>query len=306
MNFAIFRRAAPLALSVTTAVSGLWSSSVLACSTCKCGDYTISLFGVEKPFESRFRVAVEHVYRSEVHGEGSPAGITRKTDEHRTLLGVAYSFNEDLSLAVQLPYVQKEIVDNTLARQEARGIGDLDVVGRWVLHRGGEGSGKHLAGMRVGVRLPTGESVKDANGALIDIDAQPDAGSTVPNIGGWYGFFQFPWAVNAAVTYYRFGKGDQGFAPGDAVVASFVSQYALTQTLALQAGVDARYAGKNRFSGASDADSGGTLAMVSVGAAWRMLDEVIVNAGVQLPVLDELNGYQEEKPAFRVGIAVDL
>jgi hypothetical protein len=275
-----------------------------ACSTCKCGDYTISLFGTEKPFESRFRAGLDILHRSETQGD--PGVLARETDEQRLLLGLSYNLTEDLSVALQAPFVRKQIRDSNLARQEAEGFGDLDLLGRWTLLREGGVSGRHLAGLRFGVRLPTTEQVRDGNGDKLDIDVQPDAGATAPNLGGWYAYFRFPWFFTATATYFSFGGGHQDFSPGDAVVASVLGQYGVSQSLALQFGVDARHSQKNRFSGITDEDSGGTLAMVFSGAALRVLDELVINAGVQVPLINRLNGFQEEDPVYRLGLAYDF
>ncbi len=280
------------------------SPTAQACSTCKCGDYTITLFGAEKPFDQRLRLAADLLHRAE--SQGDPAVNARETDETRLLLGLAYSLSEDLTVALQLPLVRKTLKDSTLARQEAEGVGDADLVARWVLYRQGAVSGRHLAGLRLGVRAPTGEQVRDSAGARLDIDVQPDAGAWAPNVGIWYGYFRFPWNLNATLTWLHFDEGRQGFAPGNAAVASLHAQYGVTPTVALQAGLDARFAERNRFSGVLDPDSGGTLAMVFAGAAVRVFDELILNAGVQLPLLDRLNGVQEEDPVVRFGLAYDL
>lgn len=291
------------ALCATAAVL-LASPPAQACSTCKCGDYTISLFGGEKPFEGRFRAGIDYIARSET--QGNPALNERRTDEQRLLLGLSYSPTPDLSLAVQLPFVRKEIEDSNQARQDAEGLGDIDLIARWTLLRSGGFSGRHLAGLRLGVRLPTADEVTDDDGQLLDIDVQPDAGATVPNLGGWYAYFRFPWFFTATATYFSFGDGHQDFSPGDAVTTSVLGQYGVTQRLAVQLGIDARHSAKNRFSGVADEDSGGTLAMAFGGVAFRALDELILSAGVQLPLLENLNGHQDEARSLRASIAFDF
>ncbi|MGQ0502461.1 MAG: hypothetical protein ACT4P0_07625 [Panacagrimonas sp.] len=273
-----------------------------ACSTCKCGDYTINLLGTEKPFSNRFRIGVDTLVRSETQGAGL---AQRDTDEWRTLLGLAWSVNENLTLAAQVPWVRKEVENRTLARAQAQGLGDIDLFARYVLYRGGSGSGRHLAGVRLGVRLPTADEV-EVDGEKVDIDAQPDAGSTAPNLGGWYAYFRFPWFATASVNYFHFSDGHQDIAPGDAVGASLLGQYGFNQTVAVQLGIDARYAEKNQFSGVDDPDSGGTLAMAYAGVAIRALDELVVNAAIQAPFIEELHGRQQEDPVFRLGLAYDF
>ncbi len=295
----------PHAASVACALAALAASQpVWSCSTCKCGDNTINLFGAEKPFASRLRVGIDYLVRSETQGD--PALNVRQTDEERLLLGLAYSPTRNLTLAVQVPFVSKTIEDSNRARQDAEGLGDIDLIGRWTLYRQGGISGRHLFGLRFGVRLPTTDEVTDASGDVLDIDVQPDAGATAPNAGAWYGYFRFPWFASVSATYFHYGDGHQDFSPGDAVTASAIAQYGLTQRIAVQGGVDARYSQRNQFSGVDDPDSGGALAMAFGGIAVRALQELIVNAGVQVPLLDDLNGHQDEDPAWRIGLAYDF
>ncbi|MGB0956073.1 MAG: hypothetical protein ACPGZP_08735 [Panacagrimonas sp.] len=280
----------------------LATPAAMACSTCKCGDYTITLLGAERPYENRLRLGLDALYRSETEGSGVGE---RKTTEFRTLFGAAWSPNRTLTLAVQIPWVRKELEDANLAQADADGLGDIDLIARYVLLRNDAGSGNHLAGARLGLRLPTSQEVEH-NGELLDIDVQPDAGSTVPNVGGWYSYFRFPWFVSASLTYFSFGDANQDFAPGDAVVASVLTQYALDPVWALQGGLDARWADSNRFSGVENPDSGGTLAMAFVGVAARAFNELVISAGVQLPLIDDLNGEQQEDAVFRSSLAFDF
>lgn len=297
------RRAAIAQLVAASAcLASLLAPAAQACSTCKCGDYTINLLGTEKPFANRFRAGVDHYTRSETQGSGI---AQRETEEWRTLLGLAWSVNENLTLAAQIPWVRKEIEDGTLARSEAEGLGDIDLIARYVLVRGGTGSGRHLAGVRASVRLPTADEIEQ-DGEKLDIDVQPDAGSTAPSLGGWYSYFRFPWFVSSSLNYLSFHDGNQDFSPGDAVTGSLLGQYGLNQTVAFQLGLDARYAERNQFSGIDDPDSGGTLAMAFAGVAVRALDELVINAGVQTKLIENLNGEQEEEPVFRFGLAYDF
>ncbi len=288
--------------AAVTLVTAAVSPAALACSTCKCADPTITLLGLEKAFENRIRVGVDTIVRSEASG----AGVGRiTTDEWRTLVGAAWSPTASLSVAVQLPYVRKTLESPSLARVEAQGLGDVDVVGRAVLFRSGKLTDRHLAGLRAGVRLPTASRIR-SDGALVDIDAQPDAGAIAPNLGAWYAYFRYPLFVTTSVTGMHYGDGRQGFAPGDSVLGSALAQYAINAPLALQAGLDARWSGRNRFDGVVDPDSGGVLGMAWTGAALRIGGELLLAAGVQWPLLDRLNGRQDEAITFRASVAYDF
>jgi len=301
----LLRARAPFAAAlICGTAAGAWSPPTRACSTCKCGDYTITLLGAEKAYAGRFRVALDYIDRSE--SQGLPGVDERRTEEQRTLLGFAYSFSDRLTLAAQIPFVRKQIIDANLARQDADGLGDIDLVGRWTLYRNEGEALRHVAGLRFGVRLPTSEEVEDRDGNKLDIDVQPDAGATAPNLGGWYAYYRFPWFLSASATYFLYGDGHQDFSPGNATTASLQGQYALTPALALQLGLDSRYSLRNRFSGVADADSGGFLATVSPGVGYRIGDDLLLNAGVQIPVIEDLNGEQDEDTTWRVGVTYDF
>ena len=296
------RPARALFAAAVTFTAAARSPAALACSTCKCADPTITLLGLEKSYENRVRVGVDTIVRSETSGTG--VGRVR-TDEWRTLVGAAWSPTPSLSLAVQLPYVRKTLEAPSLARVEAQGLGDLDVVGRAVLYRSGSITDRHLAGLRAGVRLPTASRVR-SDGAPVDIDAQPDAGAVAPSAGAWYAYFRYPVFVTTSVTGLIYGDGRQGFSPGDAVLGSVLAQYAVNQPLALQTGLDLRWSGRNRFDGVVDPDSGGVLGMAWTGAALRVGGELLLAAGVQWPLLDRLHGRQDEAITFRASVAYDF
>ncbi len=303
MLFLFARRLASAPLALAAACAAMFSvSSANACSTCKCADPTINLLGTEKPFSNRFRIGLDYFVLSESSGTGYDK---QDTEEWRTLLGLAWSANENLTLAAQIPWVRKKIESPNLARSEAEGIGDIDLLARYVVHRSGGGSGRNLFGLRVGIRLPSSDQVRD-KGEKLDIDVQPDAGSTVPNVGVWYSRFQFPWFLSTSLTYFSYGEANQDFSPGDAAIFSALGQYGLNYAVALQLGIDARYAQKNHFSGASDPDSGGILAMAFAGLAVRALNELIISVGVQQPIVERLKGEQNEDASFRVGLTYDF
>jgi hypothetical protein len=273
-----------------------------ACSTCACGDNTITLMGAEKPFAGRLRAALDYHVRSETFGGGVDY---QSIDEDRMVLGLSYSPAPDATLSVQVPYVHKHMKDATLTETDARGVGDTDVTARLVLWRDQPQLSRHLAGLRAGVRLGTSDEVTDSQGNLVDIDAQPDAGAFAPNVGLWYGYYNMPVFVSFSTAYMFYGHGNQGLDPGDALVASLNAQYG-TGNWALQLGLDGRHTGRNRFSGVDDPDSGGTVIALAPGGVLRFGPDFLVHAAVQIPVSRQLNGVQDERTAWRVGVAWDF
>ena len=276
-----------------------------ACSTCACGDYTITLMGAEKPYAGRLRAAADFAMRSETKGAAGQLDF-QDIDEWRTNLGLSYSPSPRLTIGAQVPLVKKRVRFGNLAEIETEGVGDADLLLRWAAWQDRATMPRHMAGLRAGVRLPTSEEVKDGNGNRIDIDAQPDPGATAPNLGGWYGYYRFPLFVTASAYYLKYGEGNQDFEPGDALIASVSGQYALGESFAIQLGLDGRHTQRNRFSGVEDPNSGGVLTMGFAGAVLRFGADFLVHAGIQFPLHEDLNGVQEEERSYRIGLAYDF
>ena len=76
-----------------------------------------------------------------------------------------------------MPYVEKTITRRDFSREQGRGWGDAELTARYRLWKTGPMSGRHIAGLQAGVRAPTGDTVRNNQGQVLNIDAQPDAGA---------------------------------------------------------------------------------------------------------------------------------
>ncbi|MDX1812153.1 MAG: hypothetical protein R3240_09410, partial [Gammaproteobacteria bacterium] len=182
--------------------------NVVACSTCLSGDPTLTTMGAEKAYTGRKRISLGTLYRTEHAGV---AGVNQRTlTEQRTTLGISYWPGEKLAIGVRIPWVSKTLEDQSLASQNTSALGDIDLDMRYYLwqdkHRA-----KHLLGLQAGMRLPTAEQVSSNNIAL-DSDVQPGNGFNMPNIGLWYGYFNFPWMTYFSSNYsFALDKGYEAF-----------------------------------------------------------------------------------------------
>lgn len=290
--------------TLAAALCAALSPAAWACPTCSCADYTLTLMGAEKAFAGRTRLAADFQHRSEYQGSG--AGRTR-LEESRFILGGSHSPTADLSLAARVPFSGKTAESAALAREEGSGLGDVELLGRYALGHTGELTARHLWGVQLGTRVPTSSEQHADDGGAIDIDAQPGTGQWAPSAGLWYGYFRWPVAVNLTVADVRpVGTGYQGLEQGNAVIATATSQYAFDTQWTAQLGLESRFAARNRFDGVADADSGGTAAFLVPGLVYSPDGNWIFYLAGQLPVVEDLNGEQEERGDIRIGLAFDL
>ncbi|MGF1547555.1 MAG: hypothetical protein ACFCUG_09515 [Thiotrichales bacterium] len=279
------------------------SGSALACSTCLAGDPTLTLMGAEKPFVGRKRIALEWLDRSEEIGI---AGFNRVTvDERRWSLGFSYTPNERLSLGVRLPWLDKQREDASLARVKVQDFGDVEITAKFYLQSRTFGA-RDAYGLIAGLRLPTATEQRRANGMAFDIDTQAGTGAVTPQFGGWYARYAYPWFAQVTSVLHVAGGGFQDFRAGAALATSATGQRALTQTLALQLGIDTRWSARDQYASEADPDSGGFIAYLSPGLVYTLREDLLVNLRVQLPIVDALNGNHDESVTFGVGIVYDF
>lgn len=283
----------------------LWhSENVFACATCLCGDPTLTTMGTEKPFAGRMRTGVEYLSRGETVGE--PGAGEHVIEEQRLTYNFSYALNTKWIVAASLPLVTKHVDRYDLSSEQASGVGDMDVYARWFIGGDDLFPARELWGLQFGLRLPT-STEQYANGEPVDFDAQPGAGATIPSIGAWYGYYRTPWFFYASVIYqHAVDDGYQGYQAGDVFLVTGQAQYALNPKLAIQFGLDTRFKDQDRYYGAVDEDSGGTLVMAAPGLAWTPLEDWVVNVGVQLPIIQNGHGRQDEDPTYRLGVIYDF
>lgn len=291
----MFKKFALLAVLTAGLVPSAW-----ACPSCSCGDPTLTLMGTEKNYPGRLRVAADYQNRSEYQGSGIDRELLQ---EDRVTLGASYAFSRDFSIGLRLPFSSKSAQTATLGKEKASGLGDAEITARYTLND----NVRHVWGVQAGLRVPTSSEQKDSSGNAIDIDAQPGTGAWAPSAGIWYGYFRFPQSVYLSVVAISpDGSGYQGLNQGTAVLATATSQYALNQQWSLQLGLEARFAGYNRFNGVKDANSGGNAAFVVPGIVWSPTGNWLLHVSGQIPAMQDLHGVQDERGDIRVGIAYDL
>jgi len=275
----------------------------LACSTCMAGDPTLTLMGTEKSYVGRLRIASDWLARTEKIGI---SGFNQsELREDRFTLGFAYARNERLNFAIRLPVIRKHIDYVNLAEEQTTGLGDVELSAKYTLSLNEQTQHEHLFGMVVGLRMPSAGE-EEINGQPLDIDVQLGTGAWVPHVGLWYGRYRFPWFFYASGVIHVASEGFQDFQAGTAVITTLLAQYAINYQVAVQLGLDTRWSQKNQFDGVNDPDSGGFLTFLAPGIVVNFGKDILANLTVQIPVMDNLNGNQEESTIIKLGFTYDF
>lgn len=268
-----------------------------ACTSCLCGDPTLTTLGTEKPYAGRTQFGWEAIYREEETGQGVNL---KNVTELRHTLNASYWPTKKIGLAFSLP------VHSTLnltvpngADQQGSGVGDLAVNGRYYVKQ----TRRYNTGVIVGMRLPTGSEQKTASGQAIDIDAQPAQGIYQARLGGWFSRYRYPWSFHgSAIAYAGLNEGYQGFEAGNQLTLSGIAQYATTQKLSVMWGVEARTGAYDTFNGERDNNSGGTIAYAVLGVVGKWGVSGLWHIKAQSEAYNGLNGQNEEPFVIYTGV----
>lgn len=287
MSFPL-RAALPVAASLNVA---------FACAGCLAGDPNLMTAGTEAPYAGRLRFSLDMLSRGETFGENN---ARYELSEERLTVSIAYAPSESTVLATRLPYARKTLKTPSLARYEAEGFSDAELLLHKTLWRDNSAWANHITGVNLILRVPTATEIKE-DGEPLDIDVQPGAGAWVPQLGGWYmwrGFGQF---IYASITAHFPGEGFADFEAGDAVTSAVKYQRIFDDRFALSLGMDARWAQKDRYNGEIDEESGGSIVFISPGALWEFSERMRLDMDVQIPWLNDLRGNREEEIHLRIG-----
>lgn len=274
-----------------------------ACSTCQCGDPTLTLMGVEKPYDGRFRLSGEYRYRTE---EVGTARVDRQElTESRFSIATAYTPVKWASLGLAIPVLSKKLEKVNGGIDKTFGLGDLELRGKFYVITAPDRS-NHLISIVGGLRLPTGQEQTDAAGAPKDFDVQPGGGSWVGNAGLSYGYFRHPWSLYASSFGQFASEGHQDMEPGHAWLTSVSAQFQTGYKLGFQLGFDSMWARPDTMAGISEANTGGFLLATAPRVIFSPFMDWLIYASAQIPTINALNGAHNQGTTISAGVTYDL
>ena len=293
-----------------------------ACSICGCGD---PLLAASDPaaITGLLRLQLDTEYLRVNAGTDGQPGYTDKLTQWSYRLNAVYRPTSRLSLIATVPILDKTIhtvgggTDETASH--LTGLGDAELGARYALWRSinlGWGRVQELA-LAGGLMMPTGSSgakTTDATGTAIPVDphGQLGTGGWGPFVGLHYRFEQVNWLGFADISYRMRSTGvyfdGSKYKFGDAALWSLHGQYRPLAKLALDLGIDGRYARIDKATEVGDTSSasvdntGGLVLSAAPGVYFNAAGAFWVFARGQIPFYKNLNGEQDVKPSIAFGL----
>ncbi|TFU06134.1 hypothetical protein EUV02_03730 [Polymorphobacter arshaanensis] len=295
---------------VAAALLALGAGPALACSSCGC---TLTSDWIDQGLVGQpgFRVDLRYDYVPQTVLRTGSTDIDRgaialptdreveiSTYNNYATLGLDYAPNTDWGFNAQIPLLRRP--HTTIAEGEVgssssmtQGLGDVRLSARW---QGFGGTG--ITGVIAGLKLPTGatgdtfDSGSEA-GAPLDRGLQAGSGTT----DALFGFYHFgnlsgrwDWFAQASGQVALTSTRD--YRPGNAATVSAGLHFTGWQGITPQIQFNLRTAAKDSGAEADRDNSGGTSLYFAPGAAVKLGSRAIGYLFMQLPLAQQVNGWQ--------------
>ena len=230
----------------------------------------------------------------------------RSVSVRATPISLVYGLRRSVSVVGIFPFVDKEMTtsgpDGSTTIGGGTGIGDATFLVKWRFFRRDRGRGTLRIAVEGGMKTPTGsDDLRAAGGGRLPAALQRGSGSWDPTAG-----LTLTWAPATERGRWMF-TGDVGttiateaneFEQGNRFAYDAMAKYRIhparypgRETFLLLE-INGRWQGRARSMGLQLADSGGHIVYLSPGIQFLLRDNLILEGGVQIPVLRDLNGTQ--------------
>ena len=276
----------------------LVSSWILACAVCGAGERTLPANGNELAFAGRLRATVD----------ARAAAFAARTEpmrvvEVRTEPGASVAIGEGTLIGAAVPVLRRSIAVEGAALDHVS-LGDVEARVSHVAWSTGPAV--------VGRRLTASASLKGPTAPIehgVPTDLQPGCGSIVPGVGLTYTwtFSGSPLvSVWTSATLLLPLSVREGPHPGDSLRGSTTLQVQPSTWIATRASVHARWDAAGDRDGAVDRGSGGAAVYAAPEIVLSPASDLVVSAGVSVPVVQAMRGYRVTAPIALVGIGLDF
>jgi len=275
-----------------------------ACANCKCGDPTLTLVGVEKPFAGRLRLSTDLSFRTEEHGD-IRLGPRSSASDQRADLGLTFAPTQRLLLGATLPIVRRQLVQPNLAQEKVTGLANPELSAKAILWSDKPLRARHISGLTARLELPMSPERLDARGQGLSLDAQLDSGAWVSGLGLFYSFFRAPWSAHLSAEHRWSSVGWERHQPGASLSSSVSLQYQIATSLGVGLGIEGTLSARDEIEGAPVEGSSGAHLRTSPSLLWSPMTDVIVHTTLRVPVVNTSRD-EETGVDLIAGVALDL
>jgi hypothetical protein len=271
-----------------------------ACAACNCGDSTLTVTGLEKPYKNRVRVGLD-----ERVGE-STAGDDRSWTL-RSALHASWSPHPRVTVAAMLPWVTTWLDEPGRPTSLISGLGDLELALRVIVYRDRAFAPRHLLWLTGGLKFPTGPRLRDDTGHPFSDDDQPGSGSWDPFTALSYGWFGGLVSLFASTSYRYTTPGPRGYRRGSVLAVSTAAQVAPWSWGALVLGVDGVWTAPDTLPNGVDMPNTGSVSLHLVPSLLATpARDLLLRLAIDIPAANAFYGQQSAGTQVLLSIVYDI
>jgi hypothetical protein len=278
------------------------------CSVCRCGDPTFNALGKAGYNVRGFRFALD--WERYDKQEGDPALEAEDLVEQRLTALAAYGFSDRFTLQARIPLSFRDfhqLADGaTLDSFTTRGLSDPELAAQlrvWAspLSALGRKSSLSLVG---GVKTALGQNDYQIDGVRVDEHAQPGTGST--DVFGGLGALHLidrRSTLFASIQYRHTGENDFGYRYGQSFLANLAYERKLGGRVDAVVEMNFRHSVADQEDAEDVPNTGGSVLYLTPRLLVALGGGVVLRGAVQIPVARDLNGAQEERAVYNIGLS---
>lgn len=291
----------------TALLALLLAGPARACSVCGCGDPLLSA-GDPAALSGILRLGLETEYLHVTAANEEAPALTDALDQYTLRLSGVYSPTPELSLILLLPLMRKDLRTAGVTASDLTGLGDVELGARYTLLDLPDFARARRQSLAVslGTSIPTGLRAAEVNGIPVDEHGQLGTGAWGPYAGVHYRWEERAWTLFASLSGRLRTTNAEGYQYGDALLWSAHAQLWADTRLALDAGVDGRWAAADARDGAAVVATGGLLLAAAPGVYWNVSGPFWLSARAQIPFFTHLYGIQTVGPTVVAGLQVQI
>ena len=242
--------------------------------------------------------------RSGTH-KTAPAGEVNEHDEVRTinrnlLATLDWNINADWGMTFKVPFISRahthifnkdDGFGGTDPENESwnfSGIGDAQALARYRFYKDEHAN----AGVRFGLKLPTGSIHKRNGEEEAERTLQPGSGSVDSLLGAYYNHHDGNIGWFAQGMWQQTISNRDNFKPGRKLSADVGLSYNATPSFTLMLQANLQHKSRDSGANAKPTDSGSRTVSISPGLSYRLTQSTQVYGFVQKPIYQYMNGAQ--------------
>lgn len=269
-----------------------------ACGASQCGDLAYNLLGPQLFVPNIWNFGLDYGRFSREQATEHDPSVMEFDTEDKVTLSASRTVGSRLTLVGRLPFVNRSVTGGETG--SLSGMSDPEIFAHF---RASSGRGATWIGLTLGARLGWADNDRELHGERAEELLQPGAGSSAVEAGlAFSRLVGSGGSLFGSVAGRLNGRNEHGYHYGNLVLANTAYERELVSRINGVLELNFRYAAQDEFHpGDPNPNTGGTVVYASPRVLFKVNENLFFRIGVQVPLIEDLDGVQNENVNFLTG-----